>query len=124
MSAVLLFAGLVSLLIGVVSFSVGPIYGATFLIVGAILFVGFAIVDGLNHLRRQLASGITTKTKFRMSSQTHRQCPACRESVRIDALRCRYCAADLQPPKAEVVPTTNAPKVPVAAPPEHASVGR
>ena len=118
MSAVLLSAGVLSLLIGFLSFLIDPIYGATFSIVGTVLFVGYAIVDGLNDLRRQLAHGITTRTKIRMSSQTHRQCPACRETVRIDALRCRYCTTELQPSTSDVAPTATQTEHVVTVPPE------
>lgn len=33
----------------------------------------------------------------RVSPETHLRCPACRELVRRDACKCRYCSTDLVP---------------------------
>lgn len=39
-----------------------------------------------------------------ISAKTHARCPACRELVRIDASRCRYCGETLTPRPIEGAP--------------------
>ena len=86
----LLFCGLVALFAhkrgrfamgwGIVSFVLSPVIGG--LIVLALPNAKKApAVDGLGNV---------------ISEATHKRCPACRETIRRDALKCRHCGEVLQ----------------------------
>jgi hypothetical protein len=89
------FLVIMGVLAGVVGLLVPAIYGAGFIASGAVLFAAGFIISAIQSLNATMANG---QNAFKMNTKTQRQCPECREIVRIDARRCKFCAAAMEPP--------------------------
>lgn len=77
-----------------------------------VLLVGGAALIPLMQLNQREQD--RDNSVFKMNARTHRQCPVCREIVRVDAHRCKFCTSQITPPKIE---EPAAPPAPPSAPP-------
>lgn len=103
----LIFGMLVFLLGGVMIVGGAAIYGWICMTASAVLVTGFGIVNALVEIQKILVA--ERDGKFKMNARTHRLCPVCREVVRIDAHRCRYCTSQITPPPEEPAPPAPTP---------------
>jgi hypothetical protein len=74
--------------------------------VGALLFGPLAVIYAALRPRDERAL-----ERHKIEAGEMRKCPSCAEAVRVEALKCRYCSAELPPLAASSAPVA-APKSP------------
>jgi hypothetical protein len=109
MSVTLLIAGALAWILALLA---PAIFSAGLIAAGAVMVSAAFIIVAIESMHTTLALGSTKR--FQMNVRTQRQCPVCKEIVRIDALRCRFCTSQITPPKpvVDTEPTPQFDRVP------------